>query len=95
MPKNNIRSIRFSDEIREAIESQTGENFNQKFEALVTRCLWELPAAEERLRQVNQQISDKKKELRKLSLLARDLEADLHDIRKAVINIAGNLNDVM
>ena len=41
--KNNIRSIRFSDEMIEAIESQTGETFTAKFEALVTRCMWELP----------------------------------------------------
>ena len=44
--KNNIRSIRFSDELAELIERQQGENFTQKFENLVYRCAWELPAKE-------------------------------------------------
>ena len=47
--KNNIRSIRFSDEIIEMIESQAGETFTAKFEALVTRCMWELPKKEKEL----------------------------------------------
>lgn len=36
MAKNNIRSMRFSDCMIEII--------TQKFEALATRCMWELPA---------------------------------------------------
>lgn len=40
--KNNIRSIRFSDEIADLIDRQSGETFTQKFENLVTRCAWEL-----------------------------------------------------
>lgn len=36
--KNNIRSIRFSDEILEIIEQQVGDNFTQKFERLVYNC---------------------------------------------------------
>ena len=48
--KNNIRSIRFSDDTLEAIEAQVGRNFTEKFENMVTRCLWELPAAEQKLK---------------------------------------------
>ena len=33
--KNNIRSIRFSDELMEIINDQVGDNFNQRFERLV------------------------------------------------------------
>lgn len=41
--KNNIRSIRFSDELAKLIDRQQGDTFTQKFENLVTRCVWELP----------------------------------------------------
>ena len=52
--KNNIRSIRFSDELAELIERQQGENFTQKFENLVYRCAWELPAKERELKQLEE-----------------------------------------
>ena len=41
--KPNIRSIRFSDELAELIDRQIGNTFTEKFENLVTRCVWELP----------------------------------------------------
>lgn len=43
--KNNIRSIRFSDELAELIDRQMGRTFTEKFENLVIRCVWGLPAA--------------------------------------------------
>jgi len=45
--KPNIRSIRFSDELAELIDRQTGSTFTEKFENLITRCVWELPRREE------------------------------------------------
>lgn len=47
--KNNIRSIRFSDEIIEIIESQEGETFTAKFETLIRKCYQEIPAKEKEL----------------------------------------------
>lgn len=47
--KSNIRSIRISDKMAELIDQQAGNNFTEKWENLVTRCVWELPAQEERL----------------------------------------------
>jgi len=44
--KNNIRSIRFSDAMAELIDRQAGRRFTEKFENLITRCVWELPAKE-------------------------------------------------
>ena len=51
--KNNIRSIRFSDELAELIERQQGDTFTQKFENLVTRCVWELPAIQRQVKQLD------------------------------------------
>lgn len=49
MAKNNIRSIRFSDDIADMIDRQAGSTFTEKFERLVTRAFWELSAAEKEL----------------------------------------------
>ena len=62
--KNNIRSIRFSDEIIEMIESQAGETFTAKFEALVTRCVWELPQKEKELAAIQARINEEKENFR-------------------------------
>ena len=58
--KNNIRSIRFSDELAELIDRQIGETFTQKFENLVTKCVWELPKREEQLKAIALQYAGKK-----------------------------------
>ena len=63
--KNNIRSIRFSDEIMEMIEQQPGNNFTQKFEYLVTRCIFELPEKEKELEQLNKKIQEQREEISK------------------------------
>ena len=65
--KSNIRSMRFSDDIIDMIERQAGENFSQKFESLVKKCYYELPAKERELRFVELQIEDKKRALKILS----------------------------
>ena len=62
--KNNIRSIRFSDEIIEMIESQAGETFTAKFEALVTKCMWELPAKEKELAAIQARINEERENFR-------------------------------
>ena len=65
--KNNIRSIRFSDELAELIDHQVGRTFTEKFENLVTRCVWELPGKEAELKRLDKEISRKQKEFQKLS----------------------------
>lgn len=62
--KNNIRSIRFSDELAELIDRQVGNTFTQKFENLVTRCVWELPKKEAEIERLDSMITRKRQELR-------------------------------
>lgn len=64
--KNNIRSIRFSDEMAELIDRQVGETFTQKFENLITRCVWELPQKEKELRRIQKLIIQKRQQLAEL-----------------------------
>ena len=67
MKKNNIRSIRFSDELAELIDRQVGNSFTEKFENLITRCVWELPAREKELHRINQEIRQKRQQLVEMS----------------------------
>ena len=81
----NIRSIRFSDELAELIEQQVGQTFTEKFENLITRCVWELPAQEKKLKAIRKEIRLEEKRLlrlqkasEELQLLERDLQSAKH-----------------
>ena len=65
--KNNIRSIRFSDELAELIDRQIGDTFTEKFENLITKCVWELPAKEKELTEINRMIQTRRNELTNLT----------------------------
>lgn len=78
--KNNIRSIRFSDEMAQLIDQQVGDNFSQKFENLVQRCVWELPHQEKRLEAVQAEI---KREQERLYNLRRATE-QLRQLEKTI-----------
>lgn len=79
--KPNIRSIRFSDELAELIDRQAGNTFTEKFENLVTRCVWELPQKEEKLKQLQEQISLEQKRLSDLQCAANELKQLAQDIQ--------------
>lgn len=81
--KNNIRSIRFSDEMAELIDRQTGENFTQKFEALITRCVWELPQREEQLKKIQKDIRKEQERLFNLQKATEELKRLEQDIQSA------------
>lgn len=80
--KNNIRSIRFSDELADLIDRQVGDTFTQKFENLITRCVWELPEKEKQLARIQaeiqrerQRLSDLKRATEQLRMLERDIQS--------------------
>ena len=75
--KNNIRSIRFSDELAELIDRQIGDTFTQKFENLVTKCVWELPNREKQLKDIEEQIK-KERATEQLRQLENDLKTTQH-----------------
>lgn len=78
--KPNIRSIRFSDDLAELIDRQVGNSFTEKFENLVTRCVWELPKKEEELKKIQNQIDERKKELKELLLTARKWRGTMQNV---------------
>ena len=72
--KPNIRSIRFSDELAEFIDRQAGNTFTEKFENLVTRCVWELPQKEAELERLEEKIQQERKRLAELQKRRTKLE---------------------
>mgnify|MGYP004529217423 FL=1 len=74
MAKNNIRSVRFSDELIEIIEQQVGDNFTQKFERLVYNCYMLLPEKERQLRDMEARYQKAKESYFALSDRYRDAQ---------------------
>lgn len=68
------RSMRFSEATYSMIEQQAGENFSAKFEALVTKCCWELPRKEKELEQIKKQIENERQRLQRIQKKAIELE---------------------
>lgn len=81
--KANIRSIRISDDMAELIDRQAGSNFTEKWENLVTRCVWELPKQEERLKAVQEQIKREQQRLWDLQRATEQLRMLERDIKSA------------
>ena len=73
MAKGNIRSIRISDDMAALIEQQAGNNFTEKWENLVTRCVWELPQKEKELANIQKYINEAWKKLEDLNRQKRQL----------------------
>ncbi len=90
--KNNIRSIRFSDDMIELIEQQAGETFTAKFEALVTRCIWELPAQEKELKRVNERINYERKRLQELQKTANKYQQALDNMKWDMQRLGGAIS---
>lgn len=61
--KGYIRSIRFSEELAELIDRQVGNSFTEKYENLITRCVWELPQKEAELKRIQKKIQQERKRL--------------------------------
>ena len=82
--KPNIRSIRFSDELAELIDRQVGNTFTEKFENLVTRCVWELPQKEAELKEVQKQVRQEEKRLTELRKRRTVLDQTIQSIQKSL-----------
>ena len=81
--KNNIRSIRFSDELAELIDHQVGDTFTAKFETLITRCVWELPQKEKQLKAIQARIDQERQRLYDLQRATEQLRMLENDIQAA------------
>ena len=89
--KPNIRSIRFSDELAELIDRQAGNTFTEKFENLVTRCVWELQQKEAELERLEEKIQQERKRLAELQKRRTKLERIMQSIQQ---NLDYQLNEL-
>lgn len=90
--KNNIRSIRFSDELAELIDRQVGDTFTAKFEGLVTRCVWELPGKEAELERLGKEIGKKREQLYQMSTQAQELGTTINRLFPQVKSLEEEIN---
>ena len=81
--KANIRSIRISDDMAELIDRQAGANFTEKWENLVTRCVWELPGKEKQLEKIQARIDQERQRLYDLQRATEQLQMLERDIKSA------------
>lgn len=89
MAKNNIRSVRFSDEMIEIINQQVGDNFTQKFERMVYNCYKLLPEKQRQADRLDILIKEKREALNNLQdryytgvQFLNALEARLRDLNR-------------
>jgi hypothetical protein len=95
--KNNIRSFRYSDEVKEILEGFKGESMNEKFDNLIRYCYERIPIVEKRLEELNAEIDAKYDKLRTVSRQAREIDmliGNLNDI-KLKIRCAGDCADLI
>ena len=93
--KNNIRSIRFSDELMEIINDQVGDNFNQRFERLVYNCYMLLPEKERQLALLESRIRAKQEELADLCVQYDIASRTLYSVGNAVFDIKSKLSALL
>ena len=93
--KNNIRSIRFSDELAELIDRQQGDTFTQKFENLITRCVWELPEKERQLEELDRRIKEKREQLQRMTVQAGELRMTINDLAPKIRQLNISINQAI
>jgi len=93
--KGNIRSIRISDQMAELIDQQVGNNFTEKWENLVTRCVWELPKAEQRLEEVKKQIQNERERLHELHDLYNKLRRTFEELQRRMSSLTVAVNQAI
>lgn len=90
--KSNIRSMRFRDEIIEMIESQAGDTFTAKFEALVQRCMFELPRKERELKSIQDQIERERQRLKNVQEKAVEIENHAYRLSSMIQGYCNQVN---
>ena len=93
--KNNIRSIRFSDELAELINQQIGANFTERFENLVTQCVWTLPGKKEEIRRLDKEINKKREQYREMAEKVTRLRRTLEQLERVINQEMLNWNQKM
>ena len=92
--KNNLKSVRLSDQVMDYVINFEGDGFNQKFENIVLFCMEQEETRKQKIAFLDQQIV---KQYKKLDAL-RQLTSEIGDVRRALTHLerqANNLSELM
>lgn len=88
--KNNLKSVRLSDQVMDYVINFEGDGFNQKFENLVLFCMEQEETRKQKIAFLDQQIV---KQYKKLDTL-RQLTSEIVDVRRALTHLERQANDL-
>mgnify|MGYP004604037653 CR=1 FL=1 len=88
--KNNLKSIRLSDQVMDYVINFEGDGFNQKFENLVLFCMEQEETRKQKIAFLDQQIA---KQYKKLYAL-QQISSEIGDVRRDLINLELRGNDL-
>ena len=88
--KNNLKSIRLSDQVMDYVINFEGDGFNQKFENLVLFCMEQEETKKQKIAFLDPQIV---KQYKKLDAL-RQLTSEIGDVRRALTHLERQANDL-
>lgn len=88
--KNNLKSVRLSDQVMDYVINFEGDGFNQKFENLVLFCMEQEETKKQKIAFLDQQIV---KQYKKLDIL-RQLTSEIGDVRRALTHLERQANDL-
>lgn len=88
--KNNLKSVRLSDQVMDYVINFEGEGFNQKFENLVLFCMEQEETKKQKIAFLDQQII---KQYKKLDAL-RQLISKISAVSEALLDLEWRTNDL-
>ena len=88
--KNNLKSVRLSDQVMDYVINFEGDGFNQKFENLVLFCMEQEETKKQKIAFLDQQLI---KQYKKLDVL-RQLTSEIGDVRRALTHLERQANDL-
>lgn len=89
--KSKIRSIRFTDELYDLIDRQTGDTFTQKLENLVYKSHWELPKKEQQLKDIQAQIELERQNLQRIRTARAKAEDSFRQLNYLIENCKASM----
>lgn len=92
MPKENIRSIRMSDEIMEIVNQQQGRNFTEKFERLVYNCYMLTDQKSKEIKKLDEDIQIQREKLKYMAEQTTKLKNEQNAVSRALNNYHTALN---
>ena len=88
--KNNLKSVRLSDQVMDYVINFEGDGFNQKFENLVLFCMEQEETKKQKIAFLDQQIVEQYKKLDAL----RQLISKILAVSEALLDLEWRTNDL-